>query len=187
MARPFAFLILSTFVLTAGFATASFAQKGQVLDFKPGEVIVGYRTDADRRAATRKLKTVNQMNAFNVLSGQKAQRLEVSQFRENSLLLKFELPPGNNAFAQGDPSFQRQLIDDLADQIRKMDPRVKYVYPNYIMGVPEQKPVSLNEKDFKKLFSAKAGPTGAPNDPAFMLGLQWDYEASPAGMNAIGA
>ncbi len=187
MFRRIAFLVLTTFLLTAGFGSSSFAQKGQVLDFKPGEVIVGYRTEADRRAATRKFNTVNQMNTFNMLGGQKAQRLEVSPFRQNSLLLKFELPPSTNALAQGDPSFQRQLIDDLADQIKKMDPRVKYVYPNYILGVPEQKPVTFNEKDFKKLFSATAKPTGAPNDPVFTLGFQWDYQAPPVGMNAIGA
>ena len=192
MSRRIMPLILSTFGLTAGFAPTSFAQTGQVLDFKPGEVIVGYATEADRRASERLFKSTPLVNSFNLLGGQKTQKVEVTPRQNTSILLKFSLPPGNNAFADGDPASQRRLIDDLANQIKKMDPKVKYVYPNYLMGIPVQKPITLDTRQLKKLLSATTKPNGNPantfpNDPSFTNGLQWDYQALPIGMNAIGA
>ncbi len=183
---------LSSLTLAVGFVHGSFAQNGPALDFKPGQVIVGYRTEADRRASERLFKGAPLVNSFSVGGGQKAPKVAVSPFQDTSLLLSFSLPPGNNAFAAGNPASQRRLIDDLANQIKKMDPRVKYVYPNYLLGVPDQKPIALDEKGLKKLLSANSSsnetpPNSFPNDPLFANGLQWNYQALPMGMNAIGA
>jgi subtilisin family serine protease len=191
MFRRIVFLVLSALMLTAGFVSSGFAQGGQALDFKPGEVIVGYHSEADRRASERLFKNAPLVNSFSVLGGQKAQKLEVSPRQDTSLLLRFSLPPVNNAFADGDPASQRRLIDDLTNQIKKVDPRVKYVYPNYLLRVPEQKPNSLDNKRQKKLLSTASKTTspasnGFPNDPLFASD-QWDYQALPIGMNAIGA
>ena len=147
MARRTAFLVLSAFMLTTGLSYPGHAQKGQVLDFKPGEVVVGYATEADRRASERLFKSTSLVGGFNVLGGQKTQKIEVLPRQDNALLLKFSLPPGNNALADGDPAFQRRLVDDLATQIKKVDPRVKYAYPNYVLGIPEQRPIPWIKTD----------------------------------------
>ena len=193
MAQRTAFFVLSTFMLTAGVSIPGYAQKPQVLDFKPGEVVVGYATEADRRASERAFKSTALIGGFNVLGGQTTQKVEVLPRQDTALVLKFSLPPGNNAFADGDPAFQRQLVDDLANQIKKVDPRVKYAYPNYVLGIPEQKPVPLDPNRLKKLLSPASKsnrtspPASFPNDPQFAGGLQWDYQALPGGMNAVGA
>jgi subtilisin family serine protease len=192
MIRRAVFVVLSTLMLTALLGASSFAQNSQVLDFKPGEVIVGYRTEADRRTAESVFKSAPVINGFSVLGGQATPKLEVSPHQRTSLLLKFSLPSGKNAFADGDPASQRRLIDDLASQIKKMDPRVKYVYPNYLLSIPDQKPISVDETPLKKPLSAgpklnDTPPNSFPNDPSFTTGLQWDYQALPMGMNAVGA
>lgn len=191
MFRRMTCLTLSSFLLAGGISAPTFAQN-QMLDFKPGEVVVGYRTEADRRASERLFKGAPVINSFNVLGGQKAAKVVVSPFRDTSLLVSFSLPRANNAFAAGDAAFQRQLINDLANQIKKTDPKVTYVYPHYILGIPEQKPVPVNEAQLKKLLSAAskssvAAPNGFPNDPELTNGIQWDFQALPMGMNAVGA
>jgi hypothetical protein len=192
MSRRIASLILSTVTLTAGFAPLSFAQTGQVLDFKPGEVIVGYRTEADRSASARLFKSSVAVNSFSAFGGQKPQKIETTPFRETSLLVKFSLPAANNAFADGNAAAQRRMIDDLANQIKKVDPKVSYVYPHYLLGIPEQKPVPVNEPQLKKLLSAASKSSVAPqnsfpNDPELASGIQWDFQPLPMGMNAVGA
>jgi subtilisin family serine protease len=190
MFRHISFLGLSAITVLAS-ASAAFSQQVQVLDFKPGEVVVGYRSEADRRASERLLKSDALLNSFNALAGQ-APTVQVAPFRENSLLLKFSVRTGKNVFADTDVASQRRLVDDLANQIKKVDPKVKYAYPHYLLGLPNDKPVALNEKRQKQLLSATSKSTGTapssfPNDPDFANGLQWDYQALPMGMNAVGA
>jgi subtilisin family serine protease len=182
-------LFWTMLVLLIGSGHASFAQTDPTLDFKPGEVIVGYRSDADRRESIRYFNKANQLITFNVLGGQKARKLEVSPFQDTSLLLKFDLPPSTNALAQNDSSFQRRLIDDLANQIKKVDPRAVYAYPNWLLRTSNQKGnFTVSEEDLKKKnFSLTAKGANTPNDPVFARGLQWHYQAPPIGMNAIGA
>jgi hypothetical protein len=164
------------------------AQTTSVLDFEPGQVVIGYRTEVDRRTSERYFSGAGRANSFSLLGGRRPQRLEVSPFQDNALLLKFDLPPGMNALGQANASFQRRLIDDLAAQIKRIDPRVEYVYPRWITRIPEELRVNFNKQALKKLLSAKANTAGGPpDDPLFIQGLHWDYQALPVGMNAVGA
>lgn len=183
-----AFQILPAVTLTV-FSTCCFAQQTPRVDFRPGEVIVGYQTEADRRASEGKLTTATVINSFSLLGGQKTKKVEIKPFSNTAVVVKFTLPSGQNAFASDDREFQRRLIDDLANQIKKADPKVKYAFPHYLMGIPDQKPIS--EAQMKKRLSAmkvNAAPsTGFPDDLQFAAGLQWNLQALPRGMNAIGA
>jgi subtilisin family serine protease len=192
MLGPKSFQVFSAVVLTASFSSYCFAQEKPRLDFKPGEVIVGYDTESDRQASESKLKRASIINSFGLLGGQRAQKVEIQPFKDTALLLKVSLPAGQNAFASDDRELQRRLIDDLAEQIKKVDPKVRYVYPNYLMQIPEKKPSPVNEGQLKKrlasLLKTSAMPSnGFPDDPQFASGLQWNYQALPRGMNAVAA
>src|SRR3974377_739356 len=142
-ARSFGLLAIWSAVLCSaalGTARPSLAQTGAQLGFRPGELIVGYGSDSDRRTSAGQLSKLPAVHSFNVLGCQKPQTLQWSNFQDAALLLKFELPASTNALAQGDPSFHRRLLEDLAAQIKRMDPRVKYVYPNWDLRLPAGTP-----------------------------------------------
>lgn len=192
MLRPKSFQSLSAIALTIGFSSNCLAQEKPRLDFRPGEVIVGYYSGADRKASEAKLKSASILNSFGLLGSQKVQKIEIKPFKDTALLVKFTLPAGQNAFASDDRDSQRRLIDDLADQIKKADPKVKYVYPNYLMQIPEQKRSPTTESQLQKRLSAvfrtsATPPGGFPDDPQFASGLQWNFQALPRGMNAVAA
>src|SRR5262249_9211878 len=149
--------------------------------------IVGYRNAADTRASAAVFNRVNAIQSFSLIGQERGLKLEVTPLRETELVLKFTLPPSMNAFA-ADEDFHRRLLDDLAEQIKKMDPRVRYVYPYWLLQIPTPPRINFNENALKQLL-AKSAPTaaGMPNDPVFAQGLHWHYQPTPAGMNAVGA
>lgn len=196
MRRRIALLVCAMAANLSGGLGPVHAQTAATLGFEPGQLIVGYRSEADRRASARQLSTLLAQNMFNVLGDQRPQKIEVSELRDKSLLLKFEMPPSTNALAQGDQTFHKRLIEDLAVQVKKADPRVKFAYPNWITRIPEGKPPAIDDRQLKKLLGGPVNPSTkafgqpgatAPNDPIFTRGLHWHYMPTPAGMNAIGA
>jgi serine protease len=144
-------------------------------DFVPGELLVGYNSEQDREVAAAELR----------VRGAQGNSVTVEKIGPNVLKIRIELPRG----AAGS---QLGILENLATALKESDSRIKYAHPNWIMK--NERPEKANppggvQFNFQS-FQGEPRPNPqqiSPNDPAFQMGLHWDYLASPSGMNAIGA
>lgn len=169
--------LLGHAVLDAAIAQA------QQKQFVPGEIIVGYKSERDRTQAARELS-----RGVGAVRGRGISGVQVEAVGDTTVKLRIEVPA---TITRGTPGSADELsmLEDLAQQIKESDNRVRYAHPNWAMSVdpPDlQPPVDLKALD-DTIQPQMAPEPGMPNDPAFTRGLHWHYLPPPGGMNAVAA
>jgi subtilisin family serine protease len=183
----------------AEMADVALAQQ-RARDFVPGELIVGYASPADADAA---LREAGASQGAPSLRGLPALAIEAKKSSESSLKLHIDFSASAMSRFQSQPTSELRLLQDIADRLKRQNPRVVYAYPNWKITLDPPTSSRFNpliEKeslitgpipsDGSRMFKMGAdGPTkydlGAPDDPFFSM--QWDFLPPPRGMNAIGA
>jgi serine protease len=169
-------------------ADDAYAQDNSLQRFVPGELIIGYNSSQERDDAIRNIN--EKKDTFRV-RGANPVNTQVKKVGENGLVLRLDFPEAVKRGTRSNPVSEYSLLEEAAKQLKESDPRVKYAHPNWIMRIEPPMPPTSNDKQFKlQNFEegAKILPQSAknePNDPLF--GLQWHYQPTPVGMNAIGA
>jgi subtilisin family serine protease len=168
------------------------AQTAPQMDFVPGELIVGYYTDQDVQDAKQKI--ANAADDVRV-RGNRPAGIRVEEHGGASLVLHIEFPDSLRQATRGDPASELALLQELAQQIKQNDSRVKYAQPNYILQNvrPPDPPTMLQSLPSQPQSAPQTFPQSAPqsgalaNDALFSAGLQWPLMPLPGGMNAVGA
>jgi subtilisin family serine protease len=153
--------------------------------FEPSELIVGYNSVKDRLQSVQDLSaTINTLSVRN----QKAEKVQITPLANDAALkLRIDLPAAVMFESKNNPAAELRGLEELAAQIRKRDPRVKYVHPNWILRIDPPSPgIQPDLHDIDNIIRPQTF-VGPPNDPLFVRGLLWHYEAPPMGMNAVGA
>lgn len=154
--------------------------------FVPGDLIIGYNKPGDRGQAVRELNAAK--DAFKV-RGKTVDRLAVQTIGNSALKLHIDLPTDLRGQTANDPALELQILRETASRLKEVDKRVKYVHPNWILGinpVPPRTPIDV--RVLNTIMRPQGAPAaGVPNDYAFVRGLQWDFAPPPMGMNAITA
>ncbi|MEI9901696.1 MAG: S8 family serine peptidase [Hyphomicrobium sp.] len=150
--------------------------------FVPGELIVGYKTPADRDAG---LALLQAKQGLLLLNGEEAQDVKVERLGPSEARLQVTLPAGIKALAKSDAALERKVLDDLAAKLLAADATILYAHPNWITTIDpiERSSVPAPRTEARD----RALTADAPNDPYFTLGRHWHYQPAPAGMNALGA
>lgn len=182
------FMALSLIWLPQALAYRAHAQGAPSQSFVPGELIVGYNSPKDRAAAMREMRTTTDKVR---VRGETPRGVQARELGGSAITLHIDFPARVSRSTQGDPASELSLLQEVAQQLKEKDPRVKYAHPNWIMGIDppmpsdgNNAPVQLQNLDIG--VEGEAAPSGiVPNDPFFVL--QWDYQAPPTGMNAVGA
>jgi subtilisin family serine protease len=177
---------LAILTLTFGLLPLAKVQAQEPRNFVPGELLVGYTTEADRDDAAQALSA--RKRSFVLPGGGKAKDLTIEPLGGAALLVRIELPRSRKV-AKRDPAAELKLLEQTAANLRQADARITYAHPNWIIPIEPPPDLELDTEKLNQLFlSPKAVPqTGPPNDPMYQNGLHWHYGPAPGGMNAVGA
>jgi subtilisin family serine protease len=161
----------------------TFAQGAQSRAHVPGELLVGFETDEDRDQLIQRLdETRTRLRA----RGEPPAAMTVERSSGSSLTLRIEFPEGVKSRLQTNPEDELPALEELAQQLKANDSKIKYAHPNWIMTIkppPRGVPRTSNPST-----TPQAAPRSTwPNDPVFMQGRHWHYMAPPTGMNAVNA
>ena len=168
------------------------AQATPAMDFVPGELIVGYYTEQDVQDAKQKI--ANATDGVRV-RGNRPAGIQVEEHGDASLVFRIEFPESIRQATRGDPASELALLQELAQQIKQNDSRVKYAQPNYILQNvrPAHPPTMLQSFPAQPQRVPQTSRQSVPqsnalaNDAFFSAGLQWPLLPLPGGMNAVGA
>jgi subtilisin family serine protease len=168
------------------------AQATPGMAFVPGELIVGYYTEQDVQDAKQKI--ANATDDVRV-RGNRPAGIQVEEHGGASLVIHIEFPESIRQATRGNPASELALLQELAQQIKQNDSRVKYAQPNYILQNvrPPDPPTMLQGLPTQPQSAPQESPQSAPqsnalaNDALFSAGLQWPLMPLPGGMNAVGA
>jgi subtilisin family serine protease len=161
----------------------TFAQDPQYRPHVPGELLVGFQTDQDREQLIDKLEeTKGRLRA----RGEPPAAITVERISGSALSLRIEFPDRIRSRLDGNPEEELALLLDLARQLKANDSKIRYAHPNWIRTInppADGPPRAANPRAVPQ--AAPAVPT--PNDPVFVAGKHWHYNAPPTGMNAVNA
>jgi len=167
--------IISAFAVSA----PAIAQQ-QGAQFVPGELIVGYNSPEERNSA------IGELNAPRLRTrGLTVDSVQAQPMGETSIKLRIEQPGRITTRGLQNPQADLQALEQFARDIKERDTRVKYAHPNWIMTIKPPSPAQAPQPG--KAITPQGAPKEGPNDPLFVRGLHWHYQALPMGMNAVGA
>jgi hypothetical protein len=95
------------------------------------EILVGYNSEADRRAGEKELAGAKDKLK---VRGQSLESLRVQPISDKALKLQIGLPAALKAEATRTPAVGASILKELADQLKQADKRIVYAHPNWIMS-----------------------------------------------------
>jgi len=168
-------------LLGAIFVDAASAQSaGSQQQFVPGELIVGFNSDADRSSFARSAVDIGRKLR---IGGERPDAIDVKTIGANAVIVKVKLSAGMRSRIRNDPNSELGALQEAAWQIKAGNPRVRYAHPNWILGL--RLPTRNDTFKPQNVRLEAAPPSSGPSDPLFKN--QWHYQPAPAGMNAVGA
>jgi hypothetical protein len=97
------------------------------------EILVGYNSEADRRAAETEF--AGSKDRLKV-RGQSLESLRVQAISDKALRLQVGLPAALKAEIAKTPSAEATILTELASQLKRADKRIVYAHPNWILSGP---------------------------------------------------
>jgi subtilisin family serine protease len=176
--------------LGVGMNNPSVAQQVTAPDFVPGELLVGFKSEAARESAIQDLKQTAQAEGFRGGDDATSSTVDVEPLDATSVRLRFNfVVTRGGAEQKPTKAEERRILEETAENLRNEDDRVEYAHPNWIFRVNRERmfePFILPEPLEPKAHTMARVPN-QPNDPVFDHGLHWHYLPAPKGMNAVGA
>ncbi|MFL6797436.1 MAG: S8 family serine peptidase [Xanthobacteraceae bacterium] len=160
------------------------AQTGASAPHVPGELLVGFESVRDREQLIEKLEeTRGRLRA----RGEPPAAITVERLSGSALSLRIEFPERMRSRLDTNPQEELALLQELAQQIKANDSRVRYAHPNWILNINPPPSVDIPRVENPPLAPLATPQQSLPNDPVFVQGKQWHYNAPPVGMNAVNA
>ena len=103
---------LAILILTLGLLPLAEVQAQEPRNFVPGELLVGYTTEADRDDAAQALSA--RKRSFALPGGDKAKDLTVEPLSGAALLVRIELPRSLREVAKRDPAAELKLLEQTS-------------------------------------------------------------------------
>jgi subtilisin family serine protease len=180
-------LALTSYILAGVMALVAsergLAQTSQLQPHVPGELLIGFDSDADRDQLIQRLgETKDRLRA----RGEPPAAVIVERQSGSALKLTIEFPEHVKSRLRTNPEDELPMLEDLARQLKANDSNIKYAHPNWILTINPPQHSGANEGNLP-IRSEAVPPLNSPNDPIFAQGYQWHYMAPPTGMNAVGA
>jgi hypothetical protein len=122
-------VLLSAGLLGITLAGRGYAQAPE-MSFEPGEIIIGYKSQADRELAIQKLTATKDSLS---IRGKKVAKVRIQREGISAIKLQIDLPADLRGQANSDPEAELRMLYELASQIKNGDDRVKYIHPNWIV------------------------------------------------------
>ncbi len=185
---PFAgTLKLFVVCLAVGLHTGpSAAQSPQARQFVPGELLIGYKSASDKNKAVQDLSNAQRKGGMRTRSGGQSDNLTVEPFSETAIKLKLDFRTAKRS--KPSPQEELDFLLETARQLKESNDSIRYAHPNWIMTLDPGPSIPLDPDKLKlRRQSAPQGLGSEPNDVVYRAGLHWNYDAPPAGMNAVEA
>jgi len=183
--------VLSFVVALLLAATAAQRVSGQTIGgvppHVPGEILIGFTSNAERDALLNQLETTRQRLRA---AGEAPAGLNAVRRSGSALKLKIEFPETIKVRLRGNPAAELALLQEIARQLKMQNPNIRYAHPNWLMSInpPPAEIAPDVQANLDRLKADLAGDAPAsPNDPLFQNGLHWHYGPPPGGLNAVSA
>lgn len=181
-------LVLACFVVwcAAGLSSAN-AQKDAKRDFVSGEIIVGFKTEADASKRPAELQRAAEDGNVILPSGARLSAVRVEQLDKKTVRLICQFSTEGHAWLVGKSALG--VLKEYSAILQK-DPGIDFAHPNWIVKINRPRirtPVYLESVGLVSTKSTNATPGFGPNDVVFQRGLHWHYGEASTGMNAMAA
>jgi hypothetical protein len=110
--------------------------------FEPGELLIGYATSSDRDRGIKKLTGTKDTLR---VRGDRLEGVDAQPIASNAVKLRLTFPTRVLSATRDNPSAEIADLQELARQLKEMDPSVQYAHPNWIADVRVQPSSGVKE------------------------------------------
>lgn len=143
--------------------------------FEPGELLIGYATSSDRDRGIKKLTGTKDVLR---VRGDRLEGVDAQPIASNAVKLRLTFPARVLSATRDNPSAEIADLQELARQLKEMDPSVQYVHPNWIADVRVQSFSGVKEashRSHRRVVNARRTAAHKPSRAATMMAREHQH------------
>ncbi len=181
------FILISLLIGCVASIGPTYAQKNAEPDFVSGEIIVGFKTEADATKRLGELQKAANDGATTLPSGVRLSSMQVERLDSKTARLKCQFSTLGHSWLFGKAALS--VLKEYAE-VLQANPSVVFAHPNWIVKINRPRiktPIYLDSVGLDSSESEIVAKSFGPDDVVFRKGLHWHYGEAVSGMNAMAA